>query len=144
MLEKLSSLPSMLEGRTAQQQQGLNSLVSFSSSSSAASHYAKHANSMREVKPTKIGGGYLMDTGDTIRSKLLSNSRGTHDNQALTGQDSSVNFVRPLKTSTAVCLTNLKSRSGGDNSNEQRSNVNKITFCFLMKSLKLNILSKKL
>lgn len=70
-----------------------------------------------------------METGDTIRSKLLSNSRGMNDNQALTGQDSSVNFVRPLKTSTAVCLTNLKSRSGGgDNSNEQRSNVNTITF----------------
>jgi hypothetical protein len=144
VLEKLSSLPSMLEGRlTAQQQQGLNSQMSSSSSSSAASHYAKHANSMREVKPTKIGGGYLMETGDTIRSKLLSNSRGMHDNQALTGQDSSVNFVRPLKTSTAVCLTNLKSRSGGDNSNEQRSNVNTITFSIclfiFMKSLKLKI-----
>lgn len=70
-------------------------------------HYAKHTNSMREVKSTKTtsNGGFLMDTGDSIRSKLMNNgslSRATVDN--------SMNFVRPLKTSTAVCLNEVRGR----------------------------------
>lgn len=116
VIGKLNSLPSMLE---------CNPKLNSQSANLASQHYAKHANSMREVKPTKIGGGaYLMETGDTIRAKLISNSRAALENAALTGQDNSVNFVRPLKTSTAVCLANLKSRSG--DSDDQKSNVNKL------------------
>lgn len=79
--------------------------------------YAKHANSLKDIKPTANKMAALMDTDQSIRSKLLSNSSSSRiatAAAAATSGDNSVNFTRPLKTSTAVCLSDLRGRMANE------------------------------
>lgn len=92
-----SKLRGVIENRPSQQQQ------------QPTHHYAKHTNSMREIKSSRLN-GILPDSGNMIRSKLMSNGSGIRG----VGQDSSVNFVRPLKTSTALCLADLRAKPIGN------------------------------
>lgn len=95
--------------------------------------YAKHANSLKDIKPNKMGtstsnSGYLMDMGDSIRSKLFSNGSSSRAAAAVAATtsnvDSSMNFTRPLKTSTAVCLNDLRGRMAEPTSASKQSRAN--------------------
>ena len=73
-----------------------------------------------------------------IRAKLISNSNAANAHQMIVRQQykmndtnsvNSVHFVRPLKTSTAVCLTDLTRRKSpqdlqmtAENTNQQNNN----------------------
>lgn len=60
-------------------------------------HYAKHTNSMKEIKSSRLNSF----DNDDIRSRI-SNSRNPNNND-----NSTMNFAKPLKTSTALCLPDL-------------------------------------
>ena len=77
-------------------------------------YYSKHTSSMKEIKSNLLNSANMRRAsclGDdaNIRAKLLSNNMMSHQQQgrqSSKGSDS-MQFVRPLKTSTAVCLTDL-------------------------------------
>ena len=73
-------------------------------------YYTKHTGSMKEIKSNYANNSRRTLDDDNIRNKLLKNSNqnliARHPNMDETNTNS-IHFVRPLKTSTAVCLTDL-------------------------------------
>jgi hypothetical protein len=72
-------------------------------------YYSKHTNSMKEIKSSLLNSANMRRAsclGDdaNLRAKLMN----IDNNQQYRGNETnSIHFVRPLKTSTAVCLTDL-------------------------------------
>lgn len=80
---------------------------------SVKTYYSKHTNSMKEIKSNLINSANMRRAsclGDdpNFRAKLMLNYNDAQNNQQYRGNETnSIHFVRPLKTSTAVCLTDL-------------------------------------
>ena len=119
-----------------QQQQQLQLQQAEQQAVPLKNYYSKHTNSMKEIKSNLMSSANMRrasclgNDDANIRAKLLTNNAVNSHQMRLQQQQqqykmndtSSVNsmqFVRPLKTSTAVCLTDLTRKRTPSQQQEQ-------------------------